>query len=348
MVEMAKQIEDRQVTFYRYPPVGTEDWRYTYAAAVVRVLETSMLNRPTLMDMAGAENFEQALDLLSPTEYAMAAGSRTIANVEEILNLRRTDIRNLFKNLIIDKPIIEPLIVREDFANMRLALRRKLTEKPLGSDYSHDGSVPAEEFEQIFEEENYAPLPLHMQEAIEQAVLAYYQNKDIRQIDLALDRVHFEYKLKKARQLNNVFMLELFRMQVDLVNIRTMLRLKFTESEQRNVFFEGGYIEPLLLKHALDISYDAIAPLFFAMPYYEVVDSGIAYLTANKSFLKLEQKCEEHLIGFLKTTAQITAGPQPIIAYLLIKENEIRTVRLILTAKRNGLDKKLIMDRMGE
>ncbi|GAF95855.1 unnamed protein product, partial [marine sediment metagenome] len=37
----------------------------------------------------------------------------------------------------------------------------------------------------------------------------------------------------------------------------------------------------------------------------------------------------------------ITAGPQPIIAYLLMKENEIRTVRLILTAKKNSLDTKL-------
>ena len=44
----------------------------------------------------------------------------------------------------------------------------------------------------------------------------------------------------------------------------------------------------------------------------------------------------------------ITAGPQPVIAYLLLKENEIRTVRLILTAKKNFLDTKLIMDRIGQ
>jgi V/A-type H+-transporting ATPase subunit C len=48
----------------------------------------------------------------------------------------------------------------------------------------------------------------------------------------------------------------------------------------------------------------------------------------------------------LKTTIQITAGPQPIIAYLLMKENEIRTVKLILTAKKNNLDTKLLLDRI--
>ena len=38
-----------------------------------------------------------------------------------------------------------------------------------------------------------------------------------------------------------------------------------------------------------------------------------------------EQQCEEHLTGFLKSTIQITAGPQPIIAYLLLKENDTHT-----------------------
>ena len=69
---------------------------------------------------------------------------------------------------------------------------------------------------------------------------------------------------------------------------------------------------------------------------------------SNKSFLAAERQCEEFLNGFLKTTIQITAGPQPIIAFLLMKENEIRTVRLILTAKKNSLDTKLILDRLAE
>jgi len=86
--------------------------------------------------------------------------------------------------------------------------------------------------------------------------------------------------------------------------------------------------------------------LFFVTPYHHVVEAGANYLNSDKSFLKVEQQCDESLTGFLKTTIQITAGPQPIIAYLLMKENEIRKVRLILTAKKNSLDTKLILDRI--
>ena len=125
-----------------------------------------------------------------------------------------------------------------------------------------------------------------------------------------------------------------------------MLRLKFTESEQRNVFLKGGFLEMKRLQRGVELGYEALAPLFFVTPYYRLVEAGAAYLTSDKSFLRIEQQCEEHLTGFLKTTVQITAGPQPIIAYLLMKENEIRTVRLILTAKKNNLDTKLILDRI--
>jgi V/A-type H+-transporting ATPase subunit C len=345
MNQLAEQL---LLDFHLYPPVGDDDWRYTFAAAEVRALETQMLTRPMLLDMVNAETFEQAVDLLAGTEYAMGKAAGDFTEVENMLKTRRSALRALFTDLMIDEPLIELLREKDDFANLRLALRRKLTDKPLGTDYSDQGSVPAEQFKEIFEQENYTPLPLHMQEAIERAVLVYYPDKDIRRIDYAVDSAQAEYKLQRAGQLQSVFLIGLFRMQVDLTNIRTMLRLRFTESPQRDVFLPGGYLAWAFLKHCLDVADEAISPLFFATPYADVVESGVNYFVANKSFLRLERNCQEHLIGYLKTTSQITAGPQPVIAYLLMKEDEIRTVRLILTAKKNLLDKKLILDRLGE
>ena len=344
---MNQAIKQPDLNFFRYPPIGTDDWRYAYATARVRALQSQMLSNAELHDLANAENYTAAAELLSQTQYALPQAGANLNDLENILIQRRTELRELFKKLIIDEDIIEPLIVREDFANMRLALRRKLTEKPVGVDYSNDGSIPAEDFEKIFEEENYSPLPYHMREAIERAVLAYYQDKDIRQIDYALDYTHFEHKLNGALQLKNIFMIELFRMQIDLNNIKTMLRLKFTESEVRNVFIFGGYLNIRELKTALDTDFEAVKNMFAYTPYKEIFEQGINYLTENNSFIKLEQKCDEHLAGFLKTTNNITAGPQPIIAYLLGKEAEIRRLRLILTAKKNELDKQLILDRIG-
>lgn len=332
--------------FYTYPPVGTDDWRYVFQSAQVRALELQMLTRAAFLDMANAENFQAAVDLLSATEYAMPRSDKSSAEMENNLSLRRSAVRELFADLILDKPIVKLFKTRDDFANLRLAVRRTLTDKPLGTDYSTDGNFPPEQFEQVFAEENYTEFPDYMADASERAVLAYYRNKDIRQIDHTIDSAQAEYNLKQAHRLNNIFLLGLFRIQIDLTNIRTMLRLKFTGSEQRNIFLKGGFIELERLERGAEPGYEALAQLFFVTPYYRLIEAGAAYLTSEKSFLKIEQQCEEHLTGFLKSTIQITAGPQPIIAYLLLKENEIRTVRLILTAKKNNLDTKLILDRI--
>jgi len=339
------QAEQAILDFFTYPPVGDDDWRYAFQTAQVRIYEMGLLSRATLLDMANAESLERAADLLSGTEYALQTG-RDFAAVEQVLQNRRTAVRELFWRLMLDKPIVQFFKTRDDFANLRLALRRKLTEKPLGSDYSDQGNVPPEIFERAFEEESGELFPAYMQQAVDQAVLAYYQNKDIRRIDYAIDSVQNEYNLKRARKLGSIFLTGLFRIQTDLTNIRTMLRLKFTQSEQQNVFLEGGFVELERFRAALDLGYEAFGPLFFATPYHRIVDAGVNYLASNKSFLKVEQQCDEHLVGFLKSTIQITAGPQPIIAYLLMKENEIRTIRLVLTAKKNSLDTKLILDRI--
>jgi V/A-type H+-transporting ATPase subunit C len=296
--------------------------------------------------MANAENFRSAADLLSATEYVLPYSGKSFTEIENVLRARRSAVRRLFEELIIDKSIVHLFRTRDDFANLRLAVRRTLTEKPIGTDYSPDGNVPPEQFELAFAEENPTEFPNYMADAVEQAVLAYYRNKQIPDIDHAIDAAQAQYNLKQAHRLKSIFLLGFFKIQIDLTNIRTMLRLKFTESEQHNVFLKGGFLGLERFQRGTELGYEALAPLFFVTPYYRLVEAGTAYFISDKSFLKVEQQCEEHLTGFLKSTIQVTAGPQPIIAYLLLKENEIRTVRLILTAKKNNLDTKLILDRI--
>ena len=344
---MATIAEKPILNFCLYPPVGEEDWRYTFASAQVKSLETFMLSKGVLRDMANSPDFEEALDLLSASEYSSLQGKNS-EEINEALLEKRGQVRRLFLDLAVDEGIAELLEARSDFANLRLALRRKLTERPIGVDYCEDGFVDAGEFESVFEQENYSPLPIYMRDAIEAAVLAYYQNKDIRQIDYALDAEYFRYIIDKAIDLKNEFLVGLFRMRADLTNIRAMLRLKYRQSDELVGFVPGGYVDESVMKHCINLDYDSTRALFFSTPYYELVEAGVNYLVSNKSFLKIEQKCDEHVDGYLRSGLMVTAGSQPVIAYLLLKESEIRKVRLILTAKKNLLDAKLILDRLSE
>ena len=81
------------------------------------------------------------------------------SQIEQMLLQRRTETRQLFIDLMPDDTIVNFMRAREDFANMRLAVRRVVTGRPLGLEYSNEGNVPAEEFEEIFEQEDYSRFP---------------------------------------------------------------------------------------------------------------------------------------------------------------------------------------------
>jgi hypothetical protein len=93
---MNYELRTTILDFYTYPPVGGDDWRYIFQTAQVRVLEMQMLTRATFLDMANAQNFEQAADLLSAGEYALPRGVGGFAEMENILHHRRSELRELF------------------------------------------------------------------------------------------------------------------------------------------------------------------------------------------------------------------------------------------------------------
>ncbi len=334
------------VDFYRYPPVGDEDWRYAYPAAKVRALETTMLSRAVLSDMANAADFGIAVEALSSGEYAVSPQA-TDLELEQMLLGRRTAVRELFAELMIDAEIADMMRAREDFANMRLAVRRLVTERPIGLDYSNEGSVSAEQFEEILEQENYDLLPEHLQDAVEAAVLGYYENKDIRRIDYGIDRVEAAWRIRRAMEIESEFCLSYARILVDLTNIRTMLRLKLAERDEKGFFLPGGFVDTDKFATGLAAGLENTASIFYATPYYEMLEEGVRYLRTEQSFLKLEQQCEDYVMGFMKSSRQIAAGPQPVIAYFLMKEAEIRAVRMVLVGKKAGLSPRLMLDRLG-
>ena len=342
------QAEYLETNFLRYPPVGSEDWEYAFEASRVRVLETAMIDKSVFVDMANAESFEAALEMLAGSDYAVSGAVSNFEEIETLLLERRSEARRNFVELIRNDSIAEMLRAREDFANMRLAVRRVVTDRPIGVDYSDDGGVPASEFDEIFEQEDYSRFPGYLQNGVVAAVLAYYPEKDIREIDYAIDRIEFEYRHDKADELGSVFLESLVKMQIDLNNIRTMLRLKMAGREETCHFIKGGFLPTKRFIHGLDLGFEGLPPLFLATPYYYIVEGGVNYLNSEKSFLGLEMLCESHTKGFLRSTKTITSGPQPVIAYLLLKEIEIRTIRMVLSCKKNGLDAKPILDRLSE
>jgi hypothetical protein len=152
--------------FSLYPPLGEEDVRYIFATAQVKTLSEKLFNSAFFAELANSGSFREAAELLGGTDYAISASALN-EEIEKLLCDRRREAKKLISQLLIDEKVIEFLRARSDFSNMRLAIRRLVLEKPLGSDYCDHGNIPVDQYELVFVQEDYTALPTYLQEAVE-------------------------------------------------------------------------------------------------------------------------------------------------------------------------------------
>ena len=61
-----------------------------------------------------------------------------------------------------------------------------------------------------------------------------------------------------------------------------------------------------------------------------------------------ERWCDNHLIETIRPQKTNSVSMGPIIAYYLARQNEIKTVRIVLTAKANGFSEEATRERVRE
>lgn len=329
------------------PDVGENDWKFAFHAGLVRSMETSLLSAAVFGDMAAAADLSGAVEMLSGTEYTMPQSKVCLADIEKMLADKKQQLAAFFADLLRESPVCVLPAMLADMSNLRLAIRRFVTERPIGTDYCPCGSQNVNVYEAVFGQNDYSFLPVYMQRAIEDGILAYYSDKDIRAIDYAVDQRQFDAIAELGRQAGCPYLCGLASVQADLTNIKTILRKKIVGDESLAGLLSGGYIDTDKLKAAALGAQEQFSGICFATPYGGIIDAGIDYLVKQNSFLKLEAMCDKYLADCCDMAGRITAGIQPVIAYFYKKSDQIRKVRMVLTAKSNRLDKQLILDRLG-
>lgn len=88
------------------------------------------------------------------------------------------------------------------------------------------------------------------------------------------------------------------------------------------------------------------------------MDSIIEYLssdgyaeaaeTLKDSQAAFERWCDNRIIEAIKPQKMNPFSAGPLVAYVIARENEIKTVRIILTCKQNGMSDDSIRERIRE
>lgn len=326
------------------------DVRYAYAVGVIRVLETRLLSRERIDQAADASDVEEVLRILAETSYSEHLSSLTDPrDYESFLIKERQKALDLVQKLTKDPQLTDLLLYRFDFHNLKVALKEKLGEQDLRAAYVSFGSVPVSMIKAAVKEEDLSSLPPPFRQVAEKAMRGFPDRQEPKWIDLVIDREMYELLLSRSRREGSLFLYDLIRREIDLINILSLFRIRRSGQKRgsfRESFVEGGSLSGEFFLPLLDEPLEALSGRFVHTPYREVVENGWEELSANGSFAGFERMSRELILEYLRKANLIAFGVEPLIAYVQAKENELGMLRTILVGKLNRLEPRLIKERL--
>ncbi|RKZ02248.1 MAG: hypothetical protein DRQ10_00360 [Candidatus Hydrothermota bacterium] len=324
-----------------------EDTRFAYAIGRVRALENRLLDRQRVERLLDAETPSELLNLLQDTDYGRYIPELSSpSEFEKMLRAERKRVVELFEKLSPVKELTYEIRRPYDFHNIKVLLKAKITESNFDYALYDIGNIPIPELKRIFDSESYQKLPIDLQNTVETAIERFYiSNKDPKILSETVDEAAARYLTLCD---SSVFLKFYRKAEIDLINFKTLVRVKaFSHADISRVYFvEGGTISVGEYRRALSDSLESIPHRFFTTPYYKILEDGINFYKRTKSFSRLEKLFDDFLVEILRLTRYIDLGPEPLIAYLFAKFNEIKVLRMIFVGKLNRISKEKIKERL--
>jgi len=324
----------------RFKTVRVLDTKYTYALGVIRAREVRLLTMKSFEELLSSEDIEELMAALHDTDYGQYLRNISKYEVEEALQNSKAALYDDLEKIIDDVEIMRILRAKYDFHNVTVLLKGKIAEQDFTGMCSSLGSIPVSKLDGIFKEEKYGYLPEYLQEAVKKGIDVYYSTEhNPQRLSFAVDSIMAE---TLTSYIKNSFLNDYYKLWVDLTNLKIILRLLFLEKYQELIDFailSGGNIEKDTIKKVKIDDVDSLEVLYRGTIYNSL-------LQWKDSFSILERESEKMLISYLQSVAFESIGVEPVIAYLLIKENEIRNLRIIFIGKMNGVGEDLIKERL--
>jgi vacuolar-type H+-ATPase subunit C/Vma6 len=189
----------------------------------------------------------------------------------------------------------------------------------------------------------------------EQLFNKYCIDAPVRQLILDDSIIKNQALNEYLKQLDNEFLNCYFQTLINLENIRSFARIKNLAVKEKQdvttqkklfnkVFLLNSTITEIMLANLFTEHWEALIQWSANTPYHQTVEIGINYLLDQKSFLRLERMIQEQKQHILLQTRYTTFGFEPLVAYYLFKETEIRNLRKIYYA----ISEKTPLDQIKE
>ncbi|MDD5260145.1 MAG: V-type ATPase subunit, partial [bacterium] len=193
--------------------------------------------------------------------------------------------------------------------------------------------------------------PTYIKEAWVLAQKEYTNTTDLKIVDFIVDANYLQALQEVLLQRQSPWLNELCRLAADFYNIKTWLRFKINAVLPKNItalFLNGGEIDRALFLRSGDMTADDFIQLLKYKPYAPELTTSLQQAKQHGEWQLLDLFFANYLINFLRATKLIYDGPEPIVAYLLVRLLELNNIKVILSGKFYNLPKELITRRLSK
>jgi V/A-type H+-transporting ATPase subunit C len=331
--------------------VSSDDQRYAYATGVVRALEVRLLGRQRLERMTEARDADEAVRLLSDTEYSVHFDEIEDIGCEGCLRNEEMRVLGLVDALTLDPEVSDILRLRYDFHNLKVAVREQVSGRNLAHLYDDFARFGSERVRSALKADDVDLLPEPLIEPARDALEAYSKSEDPAESDLIIDKAMFSLFLRRARRFAAIYLEGIVKTWIDQANIRTFMRARYLEMESRSLprtMIPGGFVRLADFIETFTLPLDEVLQRFQFSPYRSIIEVGGAGLERTGSFVGLEREIDNYFISFLRLSRYFTFGLEVVLAYALLKLNEVKMLRLVLAGKERGLRGEAIKERIAD
>jgi V/A-type H+-transporting ATPase subunit C len=177
----------------------------------------------------------------------------------------------------------------------------------------------------------------------------FEETQDPQQIDLFLDRALYEELIELTKEIGHEFLKDYLVALVDLINIKTMVRLKYMESDLKALeksLLPGGTIEQAFFEKYFKEPVQSLVDALSSSRYAKVVKEGLENWISTGSPATYEKLSDDFLLGILKKGIYKPYGLETVAGYIGAKENEIKILRVLMVGKINGISEDVIRERL--
>ena len=317
--------------------------KYTYAVARIRALEVSLLTNAVIEQLLACKSAEQALQLLVEKGWGdLTAGT---LDADEVLNKEEEKMWQTIREVAPDMHVFDVLSLPKLYHNLKAAIKEVCTEVENKNIFYDDCEISGEEMFALVQNKEFDKLPGNMPGTAREAFDTLLHTRDGQLCDLIIDRATLEAMLEAGKKSGEKIIEEYAQTAVAIADIKIAVRSQKTGKNaefMKKAMVNCSEINVDQLTQAALAGAEEIAQYLEGTSYREGAD---ALRISPSAF---ERWCDNKLTDSMRSQKYESFSVGPLLAYLLARQNEIKTVRIILTGKQNEFPDEAIRERIRE